>query len=332
MSLAAGVCLLSSCKKDDWQGKRENPNPEPIKFDDSSLLCQSFLVLDENGEVEGSLYGSYDPAKPGVVTITVRKTNPVQWARDFMKSILPEDADISETEEELVWNMKDAQGKSQGQMIFKRSTAPGEFAAVEVPACAGPLTRVVFKKPMLTDSWQEVYNNCDALDPYYLGATINVRKGQLPEGTVDERFNSFEGDFLVVREYEAGVHSGLLVRLEDKEYNIITVSNSDKYMHQIRSTYYCVLNFIHKILDKNPAFRDTMRTLGMADWDNGFYYNTQGLYEARFNLKTTETTELNLFMGWYYREAIVYRFVPSEMDDGSIAVQIRDDRLWQEKF
>ena len=225
VSLAVGACVLSSCSKDDWKGKRENPNPEPLKFDDSYLLCRSFLELDENGSIVDCYIGSYDEANPGVVSITVRKTQPVQWAKEFMKSILPEDADISETEDELVWNMKDAEGKAQGQMIFKRSTAPGEFAAVEVPACASPLTRVVFKKPMLTDSWQEVYNNCDALDPYYLGATINVRKGQLPEGSMEDGLYNGEGDFLVVREYEAGVHSGILVRLENKEYTLVSTKN-----------------------------------------------------------------------------------------------------------
>ena len=329
--LAAGACLLSSCSKDDWKGKRENPNPEPLKFDDSYLLCQSFLVMDENGEVVDSYYGSYDPANPGVVTITVRKANPVQWAKEFMKFILPDDADISETEEELVWNMKDAEGKAQGQMVFKPSTAVGEFAAAEIPACASPLTRVVFKKPTLMDSWQEQYNYCDALEPYYLGATINVRYGQLPEGSFEEGLYHGQGDFLVVREYEAGVHSGILVRLEDKEFNIITVSNDDKFLHQCRASDLCVLKFIHKVLDANPHFRDTMKQLKMADWDNGFFYSTTG-YSARYNMKTEECTQLNLFMGWYYREAWVYRFEAAGMKDGSIQVFIDSLGLWRENF
>ena len=328
--LVVAACLLSSCERDDyWVGKTENPNLVPLGVDEAAYLRNAFLELDEDGSIVGTFYGVHNASKPGEVVITVRK---YAEAVEIMKSIIPDFADSFEEEDRLVWNLKDVDGSALGQAVLKPSTAVGEVAAVEVPACASPLTRVVFKKPLLTDSWQEVYNNCDALDPYYLGATISVRKDKLPEGSMEDGLYNGQGDFLVVREYEAGVHSGILVRLEDKEYNIVTVSNSDKSLHRSHSTYYCVLYFIHRILKENPAFLDTMKSLGMADWDNGFYYNTQGNYEARFNMKTTDTTELNLFCGWYYREALVYRFEPREMKDGSIKVWIVRDRIYQEKF
>lgn len=331
--LMAATCLFSSCNRDDWMGKTENPHPELIRYNDSDLLLHSFLEQDEDGNVTECYFGSYDPASPGVVNITVRKSNPIEWARELMKSIIPDGADITETEDELVWNLKDAEGKPEGQMVFKRSTAPGQFAVVEIPKSARPLSQIVFKKPLLTDSWQERYNSCDELDPYYLGATIHVRKGELPEGSTEDGLDHGTGDFLVIREYEAGAHSGLLVRLVDEEHNINWQSSDEKRMHNVRSTYYCVLYYIHKILEDNPSYRETMSYLGMADWDNGFFYNTQrNNVDARINMKTGESCELGLFGGWYYREAWVYRFEPREMKDGSLKIWIVSDRLYSEKY
>ena len=330
--LVAAACLFSSCNKDDWKGKTENPNSDLQRCPDAYLLLGSFLDLDENGNVTGCYYGSYDPANPGVVNITVKKTNPVEWAREFMKSIIPEDADITETEDELIWNMKNSEGKSQGQMVFKRSTALGQFAVVEVPECARPLTQIVFKKPLLTDSWIDRYNQCDLLDYFYLGAPFEVRDGKLPEG-VASNFGHGQGLFLVIREYEAGVHNGLLLRLETEEKQIAWPDDIQGVRN--RCMRYPVGVRVSKILNENPGFAQTMTSMGMGSWDTGYYVWYEPLdvpgerftfasNEVRLNFKTGEGETLSLFWKWYFHEAWLYKFYVEEVD-GALRVFINRD-------
>ena len=333
VSLAAGAFLFSSCKKDDdWQGKRENPNPERIVVPDSYVLRSSFLGLDQDGNVEASYFGIYDPANPGVVSITVKN---YARALELMKTIVPDEAEIEETEDGLIWNLKDVEGKSEGQMVFKRSTAPGQFAVVEIPDCARPLTQVVFKKPLLTDSWMDEYNMCDALDNFYLGAPVDVSSGKLPEGA-SSSFGHGQGKFLVIRDYEAGVHDGLLLRLNNTENNYATIkwdwSDWGKLQDQInRAMNYAEALLVKKILNDNTSFAKTMTSMGMASWDNGFMFDASNAgkdvffasTEVRMNFKTGETNALALVNAWYYREAWLYYFyVEPAAEDGALKVII----------
>lgn len=331
--LMVAACLFSSCRKeDDWRGKTENPNPEKVVVPDSYILRSTFLELDQDGNVETCYFGSSDPAQPGVVSITVRKLQPVQWAREFMKSIIPDDADITETEDQLVWNLKDVQGKAEGQMVFKPSDAVGQFAVVEVPESARPLKQIVFKKPLLTDNWMDEYNQCEALDAFYLGAPVEVKKGKLPEGSSSD-FGHGEGKFLVIRDYEAGVQNGLLLRLETEEYNytkfIVDFYSRVKEQRE-RAMRYPEARLVHKLLKNNSVFAQTMISMGMASWDNGFlFYTPTGKEDddwfvsedVRINFKTGEMDSLAFLNAWYYREAWLYKFYVRE-ENGSLKVFI----------
>lgn len=330
LSLAAGACLLTSCKEDDWEGKRENPNPEVCKVPDSYTLRSSFLELDQDGNVVDCYFGKYDPATPGVVSITVKN---YARALEVIKMIVPDEAEVTETEDQLIWNLKDVDGKSEGQMVFKRSTAPGQFAVVEIPQCSRPLTQVVFKKPLLTDSWMDEYNTCDALDNFYLGAPIDVSLGKLPEGATSN-FGHGQGMFLVIREYEAGVHDGLLLRLNNTENNYVTIKweFNNRLQEQIdRAMKYAEALLVKKILHDNTSFVTTMTSMGMASWDNGFMFDAMNAgkdvffasTEVRINFKTGETNALAMVNAWYYREAWLYKFyVEPAKEDGALKVII----------
>ena len=324
VSLAVGACLFSSCKKDDWEGKRENPNPEACVFPDSYTLRSSFLELDENKNVVDCYFGTYDPATPGIVSITVRN---YARALELIKTIVPEEADITETEDQLVWNLKDVEGKSEGQMVFKRSTAPGQFAVVEIPECARPLTQVIFKKPLLTDRWMDEYNECDALDNFYLGAPVEVSLGKLPEGAASN-FGHGQGKFLVIREYEAGVQDGLLLRLNTEEHSIFVEAYTLE-QDRNRAMNYPEALLVKKILNDNPSFLNTMTSMGMASWDKVFMFDSYdceeiiGSAEARINFKTGKIESLQFFSAWYYREAWLYKFyVEPAVEDGALKIII----------
>jgi hypothetical protein len=250
-----------------------------------------------------------------------------------MKTIIPEGADVTETEDQLIWALKDVKGQSEGQMVFKRSTAPGQFAVVEIPECARPLTQVVFKKPLLTDSWMDEYNMCDALDNFYLGAPVEVSAGKLPEGSASN-FGHGQGKFLVIRDYEAGVHDGLLLRLNNTENNYATIKwewNDRLEEQRNRAMQYAEALLVRNILLNNTSFVSTMTAMGMASWDNGFMFDALNAgkdvffasTEVRINFKTGETNALALVNAWYYREAWLYKFyVEPAVEDGSLKVII----------
>ncbi len=329
--LAAAVCLFASCEKDDyWVGKAEDPEPEQVAVDDALILLHSFLALDESGKVTGATMGSYDPQRSGEVAITAAG---YKAALALLKAAIPAEADTQEQDGQFVWNLKDAAGKTQGQLVMKPSSAPGEVAVAEVPSCASPLTRIVFKKPLLFNAKADKYNYCDELDPFYLGAKIRIETGKLPANAIMESelggsrsYPHGKGDFIVIQEYEYGVHNGILLRLENEDYNWFTESSADIMSHFHRCSNLSDLIVVRNILAANPAFLSTMSTMGMASWDNKFMVHPFVSNEFyRWHLKDGGGVEQLCVFNWYYKEALLYHFYPYEWK-GKMVVVINHER------
>ena len=325
--LAAAVAV--SCDKNNRDGK-ENPHlVGNYPNDDVELLVNQIVALDEDGEivhVRGGL--QLDESDPGKITIVAED---YEAARKYFKDLIPEGADNFENGDNLVWNLKDTLGVKKGQAVFKKVTGAedGRVAEIEVPVSARPLTSVVFipkSAVPLNDDYFDIAN-CDALDSYYLGAMVTIKKDQLPEGSYMEgkNFGRGTGDFVVIQDYEPGSRDGVLIRLETKEHNYIT-NGSDSDSHRRRSSFEWDLKKVHDVLKANPSLHSNMKDAKMNDWDHSFMCrkNNSDNNDYRYNIKDGNGLEkLYFFGGWYYYEALIYSFHVEETSvPGEYGVEI----------
>jgi len=320
--LAIGLMAGVSCQKTPDGNAGESYYPD----NDAELLLHRVLAVDENGAIADTRGGlQLDEADPGKVTILAENYSE---AMDWFNSIVPDYADAFTNGEQMVWNLRDTLGVSQGQAVLKpvSGKADGRIAEVEVPVSVRPLSAIVFiprsAMPQNDDELDE-RESCDALDPYYLGATITVKSGSLPEGTVnmDSGFIRGTGEFVVIQEYTVGVKDGILLRLEPGEQNIMSPYVDDK-KHFGRCSSSGTLAYVHNILKANPSLHSNMTALGMPSWDNWFMCYSEGRQSQRYryHLKNGGDLERLSIINWYYYEAFVYQFAVKKAKSGEYRV------------
>lgn len=333
LRLISAVLLLSaaavSCEKNKI-AEVTGENPHLIgnyPHDDVELLVNQILALDEDGNIIRPRCGrQLDESDPGKVAVVAESYDE---AKAFFEGLIPEGADRFQNDD-YVWNLKDTLGTNKGQAVLKKVTGAddGRVAEIEVPVSARPLSSVVFipKSAMpLNDDYFDMAN-CDALDNFYLGATIHVKKNELPEGSYMEThdFGRGTGDFVVIQDYEPGAREGFMIRLEKTEHNYIT-NGSDSATHRRRASFEWDLKKVHDILAANPSLHSNMKDAGMNDWDHGFMCkkNNVNLNDYRYNIKSGSGLEqLFFFGGWYYYEALIYAFHVEKDSQGEYIVEI----------
>ena len=320
--LVLGLMAAVSCKKEHDGTSSEQFYP----CNDSDVLLHRVLAMDETGAIAGARGGLLlDEADPGKVAIIAEN---YQEATDWFNQILPDYATVITNGEDVIWNMRDTLGVSQGQAVLKPvSGKPDDrIAEVEVPVSARPLSGIVFipRSAMpLNDDELSDKESCDALDPYYLGAKIEVREGKLPEGTTClSGFLRGEGDFVVIQEYTVGAKDGILLRLEPGEQNYMSPYVDEK-KHKNRCSTEWTLDYVHSILKANPSLHSNIKAMGMVDWDHWFMCDRGASKTYRYHLKNGgKIEELGLFSSWYYYEAWVYRFYVSWSRGGQYRVYL----------
>jgi len=308
--LAAGL-LAISCKKDQNGNSSESFYP----CNDADLLINKVLVLDQNGKITGTRGPlQLNEADPGMLTIAAEDYDA---AKEWFEDIVPDYADLVINGDNMIWNLRDTLNAKQGQVVLKpvSGKADGRIAELEVPVSVRPLSGVVFiPRDALgqNDDELEEKESCDALDPYYLGATIDVRSGKLPEGSVMlDGFIRGSGAFVVIQEYTVAVQDGFLLHLEPGEQNIMSPSVDDsKHFNRCSSVW--TLDVVHDILKANPSIHSNLSALQMPSWDNWYmcYRNSADQTKYRYNLKNTDKglEKLWFFGEWKYYEAWVYQF------------------------
>ena len=100
----------------------------------------------------------------------IRKRSTFLEAKRYFEGLFPKGADTYQNSNgDLIWNLKDTLGVSQGQAVLKQvtgTTADGRIAEIEVPVSVRPLTSIVFVPKSaipLNDSYWDI-TTCDAQD------------------------------------------------------------------------------------------------------------------------------------------------------------------------
>jgi len=310
-ALAAGL-LAVACQKATPDG---TSSEKYYPCNDADMLVNKVLVLDRNGAIAGTRGPlQLSEADPGLLTIAAEDYDA---AREWFNHIVPDYADLVVNGNDMIWNLRDTLNASQGQVVLKpvAGTADGRIAELEVPVSARPLSGVHFipRSAMpLNDDELEDKESCDALDSYYLGATVDVRDGHLPEGSfMLDGFIRGSGAFVVIQEYTVAEKDGFLLHLEPGEQNV-TSPYVDDDKHFNRSSSVWTLDVVHDILKANPSLHTNLNALGMPSWDHWFmcYRNAVDQNRYRYNLKNTDKglEKLQFLGSWYYYEAWVYQF------------------------
>ena len=320
--LVLGLMVAVSCKKD-----QDGSSAFLYPCNDAEILLNRVLALDETGSIEGARGGlQLDEANPGKIAIIAEN---YQEAKDWFNQIAPDYATIITNGDDVIWNLRDTVGVSQGQAVLKPVSGKpdGRIAEVEVPVSAHPLSAIVFipqDRIGLNDEELDERESCDALDDFYLGATVTVDKGRLPEGVINRSgFIRGTGAFVVIQEYVYGVHDGILLHLEPGQQNVASPYVDDD-KHFGRCSWVGTLEKVHKILKANPSLHSNLDALQMASWDHWFmcfrYEDLNKRY--RYQLKDGGNVERVYAFNWYYYEAFVYKFTVVRGRDGDFVVAI----------
>lgn len=321
-SLALVLMAAVGCKKSPDGTSSEKFYP----CNDADMLLNRVLAMDQTGAIAGARGGlQLDEADPGMVSIIAESYDE---ALDWFYQVVPDYANVFENGDQVIWNLRDTVGVSQGQAVLKSVSgkADGRIAEVEVPVSARPLSGIVFipRSAMpLNDDELSDKESCDALDPYYLGAKVTLKEGKLPEGTTClSGLLRGEGDFVVIQEYTVGAKDGILLRLEPGEQNFMSPS-VDTHKHKNRCSCEWTLDYVHTILKANPSLHSNLTAAGMIDWDHWFMCDHGASKTYRYHLKDGgNIEELWLFGSWYYYEAWVYRFYVSWARSGQYRVYL----------
>ena len=213
--LICGIAM-ASCQKGSSDQSPKYP------YDDSELLLNQVLYLGDNGAIEGTYGGlQLDESDPGKITISAENYDE---AKEWFNLLIPSEAEIITNGESVIWNLQDTLGVKKGQAVLQpvKDAKDGRIAEIEVPACARPLSSIVFmpKDVIAMSMNDETFSHkdfVDVLDNFYQGAKITLKPGvALPEGAYMVRKDSFErgdGDFLVIQEYTQANKDGILLRL-----------------------------------------------------------------------------------------------------------------------
>lgn len=319
--LALGLIAAVSCQKAQDGTSSQSFYP----CNDADYLLHRIVDIDDNGAIAGTQGIQLDEADPGKVAIVAES---YEEAQDWFNSIAPDYAEVIANGDQIIWNLRDTLGVAQGQAVLRpvSGNSDGSLAEVEVPVSARPLTGIVFipRSAMpLNDAELEDKDMCEALDPYYLGAKVTMKEGNLPVGTIMySGYSRGRGDFVVIQEYSVGARYGYLLRLEPGEQNIVSPYVDDA-KHFSRASYSWTLESVHNILKANPSLHSNLSALGMVSWDHWFMCarnNADGNNKYRYHLKNGGGLEkLYLFGSWYYYEAFVYKFevrTNNNMPDG----------------
>lgn len=321
-----------SCEKGDPNAEKHDPMAGRgyiYPNDDVELFVHKILMLDDDNNIVGTQGGlQLDEGDPGKITIVAED---YPEAEKFFEDLFPGGAETFKNGDNYIWNLKDTLNVKLGQAVLKPVTGAedGRIAEIEVPVCARPLSSVVFIPQSaipLNDDYFDL-SNCDALDYYYLGATVTVEKGKLPGGSAmtANAFQRGSGDFVVIRDFEPGKRKGFLLRLDPGECNYATESTSSTEKHRRRASYSWTLETVHKILEANPSIHSNFSSLGWPSWDHQFMCrkNNVDQNDYRYHLKNGGGLEkLSWYWNWYYYEAFVYFFTLAEGEDGNFSVDL----------
>lgn len=331
LALCLGILApaLSSCQKDKGGNKNEDTQTEAYPYDDAELLLNKVLCVDKDGTILGTRGGlQLNEGDPGKVTIIAEDFSE---AKSWFEFLIPEEAEVIENGGSVIWNLQDSLGVKKGQAVLKpvSDAGDGRIAELEVPVSCRPLSAIAFipRSAMpLNDDELNDRESCDALDPYYLGARITLKKGTpLPSGTTlfDSGFMRGEGEFVVIQEYLVANKDGILLRLEPGEQNWASFyTDTDK--HFSRASAWWTLIYVHDIIKASPSIVSNFKDMGMPDWNNYFLCmkNNYDDNPYRYHLKNGGSVQR---LGWFfyetkYYEAFVYRFYVRKTSGGEYRV------------
>jgi len=292
--IGAGLFMTVACRKNF------DPEPSAIKLDDTQILLSNLVSLDDEGNIAEYMIGSArNPAKPGDITI---RCDSYEKAKEIFYDWMPSDADVTEKDDAISWNLTDTLGVSQGRAVLKAGDSGAVVAQLELPANFPVVTSVQFAR-----MFQAELDFDDALDEYYFLNVVDI-----PSSVASGHGN---GKFVVIREYDQDTNTcGILLATPNEEYNAWWQWGAE-VDNTVRCRTYSDLAVAGNQYRKYHSDIDSaLASAGYVSGDHWFMCKKPGehWYEAkvlfyRYNLRTNELQERNGFHPYYY-EAYVYFF------------------------
>ncbi len=125
------VSAFTACSNDDEEPIAPDNNHEPVvvtAFDGLEYLTRSIVEVDAQGNFLSHIYGTpLDAADPTVVSIGVEN---VEEAKEVFKGWFSSDTYVMDATDYLVAQLKDEEGKAQGEVTFQAGTGAGVLATV----------------------------------------------------------------------------------------------------------------------------------------------------------------------------------------------------------
>ena len=323
--LAVGLLAGVACQKDN---AGQLPPNNYIGADDAGVLLANLVVTDTLNNFQGYMTGfGLNPADPGEITIPCET---VEKAREIFSEWLPEGISAVEDGENLIWNMTDTLGVSQGAAILKPGGDKGAVAHLELPSDF-PIVTGVFFTPKRSMPENAELDFADVLDQYYFGNIVNVYGSNTAHGG---------GVFCVIREYDQDTNtSGILLSLPDTEHKIdhISVYEQDIYIDQyfkrarklselqgpIGETYRKYRKYIDAKLDKNSLLHQTHGDHWFAMLQNNGKYGRYNLVTKEAEEKYRTTNAFLLVWGPDFYECLAYFFTLEKDKNGVYQVVLK---------
>ncbi len=299
--LCAAVALFA-CSKNNVEDKDEG-FVLVEKLSDLEYIQDILVTVDDDGKITGYNVGeNLNESDPSEISVPV---DTYEQARDLFLKWLPESAKPSVNGNTYTWEMTDEENKSEGQVTFTESTAPGTTATISISA-SGTKVRTVKFIPF--SAWPE---NSSAMeeyleDYYYMGAEIQVNDNK-GAGT---------GTYVVIREWTPQ-ENGIMIRIDTKKFDTWNDGYDRKNCSSIGTTQ-TVSNVLHQGNNYDYFVNIYGKQHNWPDLDNRFmtskkkttWYGFVYYYYVRLSTGEAHTLEDGAFSNPSYRKVYIYWFKP----------------------
>lgn len=326
--LALGLMSVASCEKTNPDSSFP-AGPVFTGADDAGVLLSNLVFTDENGDISGYVSGfGFNAGDPGEISI---HSESLETAQQLFKSWIPEGISALEQGENLVWNLTDTLGVSQGTVKLVPGGNRGAVAHLELPS-GFPLVTSVSFIPQSSMPENAELDFEDALEQYFFGNVLNVYPSDFSDG------NSTHGSgiFVVIKEYDQDTNTaGILISFPDTEHKIDGVYSWDwdekvnKYFKRARKktelegpigeAYRTYRKYIDEILSKG-GYKQTNGDHMFACLDD------DGKGHSIYNLVTKVSKDHMITDWWGWRwapdfyECLAYFFTLEKGKDGKYKV------------
>ena len=304
--LFAALALVA-CNKNN---ATEEESDIPGKMSDLEYFQDGFVKLDDNGDIVGYIIGeNLNEADPSEVSVPAEDYD---QARSLFLKWLPDEAQPTVSGKTYTWEMTGEDGKSEGQVIFSESAAPGVIATIRIQSPEARIRTVNF---IPETAWPENSSDIEELleDYYYLGATVQVTEDK-GAGT---------GEYIVIREWSKQ-EDGIMIAMEGRKWEALydnpPAEDNRKYCSSVNTT-----QTVSRVLHEGNNYHYIVNIYGKSkNWpslDHKYlttkvekeYIPVYSSYPITVNLETGEKKRIStgFFNNPSYYKVFIYWFKPA---------------------